>query len=188
MRTLHVHHTAGWLLLSTLLAGCGGPTPTPTAFVPFGAKDRSFSIEYPKGWEIANSGARPDGMGSNARFVGGRAQIAVETDVAGSLMSGIGAGPVTDPNDNEPLRFAHQQKLDNIKEDYSSYSEDEPKAIQTGMGPGMISEFKANGGLHGYHLTILNSNRRVTVLCQCPEGEWKRLKPSFDRVIQSVKR
>ena len=42
------------------------------------------------------------------------------------------------------------------------------------------------GKLHGYRVTVLGGERRFTILCRCPQRNWKILEPAFLRVIQSV--
>jgi hypothetical protein len=32
------------------------------------------------------------------------------------------------------------------------------------------------------------SQKRIRVVCQCPEAEWKALKPAFDKIIGTLTR
>ncbi len=42
--------------------------------------------------------------------------------------------------------------------------------------------------LRGYHVTLLTRDRRVTILCHCPEKEFAKLKPTFLAVCRSLSR
>jgi len=37
-----------------------------------------------------------------------------------------------------------------------------------------------------FRATVLSRDKRVRIVCQCPEAEWQTLKPVFDKVIESV--
>ena len=62
------------------------------------------------------------------------------------------------------------------------------------IGEGRISEFTASGGtlfkskLRGYHVTLLTNDRRVSILCQCPDKEFAKFKPTFLAVCRSLSR
>ena len=80
-----------------------------------------------------------------------------------------------------------------MKSRLQGYEETEMRAFTSPLGEARVSEFTGERSgfpapvkMHGYRTTILNNERRVTVLCECPESDWSRLKPAFDRVIGSL--
>jgi hypothetical protein len=177
-------------------SGCGNPTiAAPRSFAKFSSKDGSFSCEYPEGWH-AESGNRSDNTYSWAEFVSGPARIRIDADVSGSLMADIakaGMGGMNNAEVESPVAIVHEQNKKNVAEGYGVYKEGAAQKVTTLMGEGQQADFTASGSmlgshLHGQRTTILSSNLRVTVLCQCPAPQWKKLKPTFDRVIQSMKR
>ena len=74
--------------------------------------------------------------------------------------------------------------------------ESEPAPFPNGrLGEGRIAEFTASGGglvfapdLRGYRVTLLTNNRRITILCHCPEPDFEGLRPTFLAVCRSVSR
>ena len=62
------------------------------------------------------------------------------------------------------------------------------------MGEGRLSTFTANSGglfgskLRGYHATLLSRDRRVSILCHCPEKEFPKYKATFLAVCRSFTR
>jgi len=52
------------------------------------------------------------------------------------------------------------------------------------------AEFTASGSfggtLKGYRATALSRDRRVRVMCKCSKDDWEKLKPAFDKVIESL--
>jgi hypothetical protein len=107
----------------------------------------------------------------------------------GSLMAGP-ASPVNDPDDEPPVAHVHETGEAKFAEGFSNYKEQEPRAVQSYLGEGRISEFTAAGSLgrklHGYRATFLSRDRRITAMCSCPVSEWETLRPAFDKVIASL--
>ena len=74
-------------------------------------------------------------------------------------------------------------------------SEGKPAVFKgSSIGEGRISVFTASGGglfgskLRGYHVTLLTKDRRVSILCHCPEKEFAQFKPTFLAVCRSLAR
>ena len=44
------------------------------------------------------------------------------------------------------------------------------------------------GAIRGYRATALTHDKRVRIVCQCPEAEWQALKPAFDKVMKEASR
>ena len=167
--------------------GCAAqPATAPTSFTQFESKDKQVKFEYPEGWEVTASGGQ--GLLSHSVFKQGAAKIDVGCDLAGSLFAGP-AGP-RDPNQEPPVVRIHEMGLKTMKEDMSGYEEQPAQPIQAKVGEGRIAEFTAAGSfggkIRGYRATALTRDRRVTVICTCPEKDWETLKPAFTRVISSL--
>ncbi len=160
----------------------------------FSVKDGSFACKYPAGW-TPQSGASGDNTFAWASFEKDSAKIKIEADIAGSLMTGI-AHPHGDTEGGEaPVLTAHNLNKKKVAENFEKYVEGDPQTFTSeGLGEGRIVEFKASAGglfggtIHGYRATLLSNDRRVGILCQCPEKEWPKDKPTFFAVIHSLHR
>jgi Lipocalin-like domain len=161
-----------------------------TEFTP---KDGAFKVRYPGDWD-KETGSRPDNTYSWVRFTKGSAKIQVFADVTGSLMSGSDhAGQHEEGSSSAPVHRAHELYKKTASEEYSDYKESEPTLFKSSrMGEGRIATFTASGGglfgskLRGYRVTFLTTNRRITVLCSCPDGEFTKLKPTLLAVCRSI--
>lgn len=185
---------AGALVVGVLAGGgCGGAVAAPKKFKKYTAKDGAFSCLAPSGWE-KEEGARADNMYSWVRFTKGSAKIQVRADVGGSLVSDIAkAGQQGDEGEDRALKAVHDDERHKkmVAEDYSDYKEKPSKKIKTAMGEGRQSEFIASGGigstLRGTRSTVLTNQRRIEIICECAESNYKTLRPAFSKVIASVK-
>jgi len=178
------------------ILGCEGTVPAPTAFAPYDSADGRFSCDYPKGWEVEKGAGKQEAMYSYAKFRAGGAEISVDADFAGSLfgdMAKAGAGGAgTDAESPVARVHVNPIKLKQLKDEFSNYQEREAKSFQSkGMGEGRRSMFTADqtfgGKTFGYRATLLTGDRRITVLCTCPGGNWTTLKPAFEKVISSLR-
>jgi hypothetical protein len=162
----------------------------------YGPGDGAFRLRYPPGW-TATTGARPDNTYSWTKFVKGSATIKVSADVTGSLISGSDFHQGTDDAGTEsaPVHQAHLAGARSASEDFKEFAESDPAVFPgSGLGDGRIAEFTAAGGglfggkLRGYRITLLTNDRRVTILCWCPEGDFAKLQPTFLAVARSLNR
>lgn len=92
-----------------------------------------------------------------------------------------------------PVERLHAQGRRSLELRYAHYAEQPMQSLPSRLGEGRYSEwtgeqsgFLTSGKVHGYRVTILNNDRRVTVLCHCPESSWATLKPAFGNVIGSL--
>jgi hypothetical protein len=190
-----------WAVASAVLAtcGCGGRAVVPSSYKTYNADDGSFQIAYPAEWEVAGGGK---GL-AWAKFTSGSAQIAVETGLVGSLVGDItqarndvlgldrskGDAAGEKEVDLAPARAAHEFEKQVFLED-TGVKEQDPVAVQTGLGDARKSEFTGSdtfgGAIHGYRATALSRDKRIRIVCQCPEAEWNILRPAFDKVIESI--
>ncbi len=165
------------------------------ATVDFSPKDNAFKLRYPPGWE-PDTGSRPDNTYSWGSFSKGAAKIEVHADIKGSLLSGSdSARQQEEGSETAPVHIAHEQYKRTAAEGFSDYSESKPIVFKGArIGEGRISEFTASGGtlfkskLRGYHVTLLTNDRRVSILCQCPDKEFAKFKPTFLAVCRSLSR
>jgi hypothetical protein len=164
--------------------------------VAFSPKDGAFKINHPTGWDV-ETGSRPDNTYSWARFTKGGAKVQVYADVAGSLMSGSDAAFGQEQESGSasaPVHRAHEGYRD-AGEGLNDYRESEPAAFEgSGLGEGRIASWTASDGglfggkLRGYRVTLLTNNRRLTIVCQAPEKEFEKFKPTFLAICRSANR
>lgn len=188
------------------------PVAPPTAFSPYTAKDKAFACQGPQGWELEDFAG--GGMNSGVLFKKGDAKIDITADLAGSLMGDIAAatdrmasggeaagGGISLPGvpgaglgkaRKPPVEKLHEAGKKSIAEKYGNYEEQPMKPVQTRLGEGRFSEFTGGGGnpfspkVHGYRVTMLPADKRVTVVAVCRETDWKTLKPAFETTITSL--
>jgi hypothetical protein len=126
---------------------------------------------------------------SHSGFTQGSAKISVDCDLVGSLFAGP-AIPLNDPNQVAPVARIHELGVKKMQEEMSGYEEQPAQPIQTRTGEARISEFTAPGALgkkiRGYRATALTRDRRVTVVCTCPESDWETLNPAFTKLVASL--
>ena len=94
-----------------------------------------------------------------------------------------------------PVHVAHELYKKAAAEDYGDFNESKPTVFKgSQLGEGRISVFTAaveglfGSKLRGYHVTLLTRDRRLTILCHCPEKEFAKLKPTFLAVCHSLSR
>jgi hypothetical protein len=183
------------ICMISILSGCNSPAVIPTTFETFNAPDGSFAVTYPTEWQ-AEDGGKGDFLW--AKFASGSAFISIETDVAGSVMGDIAKSHVNligmkdSGQDESPVAKVHETERESFEADNGVKEQTPSMPIVTKLGEGRKAEFvgsKTFGGLiHGYRATVLTTSRRITIVCQCSENEWESLKPSFDKVIESLSR
>ncbi|MFO0889755.1 MAG: hypothetical protein U0790_11520 [Isosphaeraceae bacterium] len=162
---------------------------------PFSPKDGAFKLRPPPGWQ-SDTGSRPDNTYSWAKFTKDSATIQVYADIAGSLMSGAEVvREHEEGSESAPVHVAHELYKRTAAEEFSDFVDGQPAVFKgSGLGEGRISIFTASTGglfgskIRGYHTTLLSRDRRVTILCSCPEKEFPGLKPTFLAVCRSFSR
>jgi hypothetical protein len=166
--------------------------PAPASFAKYSAMDNSFSCDQPAGWDTESAAA--GGINSGALFQRDGAKIDISTDLAGSLTGDIVRAQNAQMGDTAdlktPVEKLHEQGENSMKNKLGDYQEQPYKKFSSSAGEACYSEFTGNGGLlagkvHGYRVTMLTSERRVIIICQCPESSWTTLKPAFQHVIES---
>lgn len=181
--------------VGTVLAigGCAGKAVVPTSYDTYNAKDGSFQIQYPAGWE--SDGGDKSGY-AWAKFISGGAVISVDANIAGSLIGDIAKSRALslgmqggDQEDRAPVAAVHAHEQQGFEED-EGVTEEKPVLVKTGFPDARKSEFSGTktfgGTIRGYRVTALGTDKRIRVVCECPESEWEALKPAFDKAIESV--
>jgi hypothetical protein len=191
--------TIAW---SLVVAGCGGgDVPAPTEFKTWDAKEGAFRIQYPADWQADGGGKQGTQW---AEFKKGGAKITVGVGVAGSLIGDIASGGLPSASiageeaglskeEQEalaPVTHVHELRKEEMAKEYSSYQETAASNTSLKLGPARKAEFTAASGLggklHGYHVTVLGHNFRVSVVCTCAESNWAVLQPAFDKIIDNL--
>jgi hypothetical protein len=177
---------------TVFLSGCGEPTTMPKSYNTLVAADKSFKIDYPAEW-TADSGGK--GGYAWAKFTSGSSEISVNANVVGSLMGDLPKMPhhavLGEQPDEEtaPVAVVHEQERETFEED-EDVKEKKAEVVKTGIQEARRAEFTGErtlgSSVHGYRVTALTTQRRIRVVCQCPEGEWESLKPAFDKIVESL--
>ncbi len=164
------------------------------ASVPFSPKDGAFKLRHPAGW-TPETGSRPDNTYSWARCTKDSAKIQVYADIAGSLMAGQSNVQHEEGSELAPVHGAHVNYQKTVSKEYSDFKESEPTLFKgAALGEGRIATYTASAGglfggkIRGYRVTLLSNDRRISVLCECPEGEFEKYKPTFLAVCRSLSR
>jgi hypothetical protein len=124
------------------------------------------------------------GAGAMADIIAQNGQTGVQT-----LPGGLQMAPTSAPV--PAVEQVHRMDLPQYELKYGDYTELPIHAFQSQLGGSCLSEWTGRGltsgtHLHGYRVTMLESNRRVWINCRCAEGDWKTLQPVFAHVIHSV--
>ena len=188
---------AGLLVLLGLIFALSALKPklvkAPVSYTPYNAIDNSFACDQPGGpeWTMHETGATSGNL-STVTFSSGHVRIRVVSDATGSIMGDIAtAGNANLPPEQQvpAVQKLHLMDVKQLASDLPGYKENDPQPFtSTAFGDSRVSEWTADGGsLHGYRVTMLTHEREITVICICPERNWKVLEPAFLHVINSVK-
>jgi hypothetical protein len=165
------------------------------ASVAVSAKDGAFRLRAPQGWET-DTGSRSDNTFSWVKLTKDPAIIDINADITGSLMSGSDlGGQYEEGSELAPVHRAHEFYKKQVAEQFSDYVETKPALFKgADLGEGRLSMFTASTGglfgskLRGYHVTLLTRDRRVSIICQCPEKDFPKLKATFLAICRSLGR
>lgn len=171
----------------------------PTAYKTYTAIDNTFSCDQPAGWTMHETGATSGAL-STVTFEKAHVRVRVVSDSIGSLMgdiatannnaaSGIPLPPgVPPPPPPKPaVEQLHERDKSQLADSLPGYKEGEMQTLESRVGDARISEWTADGGkMHGYRVTMLGSQREMTVICLSPERNWAIIQPAFQHMIASV--
>ena len=183
----------GLILLLGLIFGLGAlkvkPVLAPTSYKTYSAIDNSFACDQPGGWTLHKTGAT-NGNLATATFESGKARVRIVSDATGSLISdmmGVGNANLPPEQQIAPVEKLHKMDQKQLADSLEGYDENTMETFTSAMGDARVSEWTASGDRHGYRATMLGREREFTVICFCPEHDWKTLKPAFQSMIQSIK-
>lgn len=184
---------AGMLIRGAMARTGGGGMEAPTEWSNYRNPAEKFSCVYPANWEMEGSTSIGGGGASWVRFTSGEAKINIRESIAGGALSDI-AGVGADPNEEDesmtPVAKLHEFRKESFAEGYSDVQEHSVTTIQSGMGDARRSEFTASQGfsgkLRGYRVTYISPRAQMNAVCECPEEDWEKAKPIFEKVIASV--
>jgi len=167
----------------------------PTAYKTYTAIDNTFSCDQPAGWTMHETGATAGAL-STVTFEKAHVRVRVISDAIGSLVSDtMRSSAPTDPipgmppppPPKPPVEKLHEMDKSQLADSLPGYQEGEMQTLESRVGDARISEWTADGGkMHGYRVTMLGSQREMTVICISPERNWAILQPAFQRMIASV--
>jgi hypothetical protein len=166
----------------------------PQNYVSFAPKGFQLSAKVPEGWTQTCAGGE-GGVPISARFSSGSISVNVRESIGGGALGQAaiamqGAAPGV-PKE-APVVGIHAYHRRRFEEDYKNYNEGFERPIKTrGYGEGRISDFTANEGLFGLQVkgcraTVMNSIHQFTVTCKCPAGQFKDIKPVFEKIVASL--
>lgn len=175
--------------------------PAPAAYKTYTAIDNTFSCDQPVGWTMHETGATSGAL-STVTFEQAHVRVRVVSDSIGSLMGDIAPagnnfagnaagdlppGVPPPPPPKPAVEQLHERDKAQIANDLPGYQEGEMQSLQSRVGDSRISEWTADGGkMHGYRVTMLGSQREITVICLSPQRNWAILQPAFQRIISSI--
>lgn len=167
----------------------------PTSYKTYTAIDNTFSCDQPAGWTMHETGAI-NGVLSTVTFEKAHVRVRVISDAIGSLMSeGAPSSVPTDPipgmpplpPPKPPVEKLHEMDKSQLADSLPGYQEGPMQTLESRVGDARLSEWTADGGkMHGYRVTMLGSQRELTVICISPERNWAIIQPAFQRMIGSV--
>jgi hypothetical protein len=195
--------TGGLLLVALFVAGIfllrsGVGTATkceaPKNYVRFAPKNLALSATVPQDWKQTYAGGQM-GIPISARFESGSISISIRESIGGGALGQAaiamqGAAPGV-PKE-APVVGIHEYHRAHFEEDYRNYQEQFARPIKTrGYGEGRISDFTASEGMFGSQIsgcraTVMNSIHQFTITCKCPPGQFKDVKPVFEKIINSL--
>jgi hypothetical protein len=166
----------------------------PQNYVSFAPKGFQLSAKVPEGWTQTCAGGEA-GLPISARFSSGSISVNVRESIGGGALGQAaiamqGAAPGV-PKE-APVVGIHAYHRRHFEDDYKNYNEEFGRPIQTrGYGEGRISDFTASEGLFGSQIkgcraTVMNSIHQFTVTCKCPAGQFKDIKPVFEKIVASL--
>src|SRR5580704_4977145 len=185
---------AGIVLLRTSGLGKSSKYEAPQKYVRFAPKEFQLSATVPQDWKQTYAGGQ-SGIPISARFTSGSISVDVRESIGGGALGQAaiamhGAAPGV-PKE-APVIGIHEYHRARFQEDYKDYNEEFGRPIKTrGYGEGRISDFTASEGLFGFQIkgcraTVMNPIHQFTVTCKCPPGQFKDVRPVFEKIINSL--
>ncbi len=185
--------------------------PQPGSLVQWEAGDKSIMIMRPDNWRPQSMGATGTSMEvwfEPANFC----YFGAKSDLAGSLMADISRGPsiggmggdesgeggeganIPREAPASPTEKLHAGAAESLPRKYKGYEEGPTDKTSINGVEAVMTSFTFNKKglwgerpMAGKRVTMLTSERRMTVFCYCPENLKAILMPVFDQMIMSFK-
>jgi hypothetical protein len=170
--------------------GCdSGPAIVPKSLNTYADPNKRFSIQVPSEWDSDSGNVDKHGW---VKYTSGSAKIVADVCPVKdfiALIAQTGQNPMVDLQTNPSKAASKVHWLENPElQKEEGVKEQRTLPVQTNAGKGSQSEYTTTDDppLHGYRATVVIGENRIKIYCECPETEWKTLKPVFDKVIASV--
>ena len=179
--------------------------PQPGTLVQWESGDKSISIMRPENWRAQSMGASGTSMEvwfepANYCYFGAK------SDLAGSLMADIARAPSMGGMEEgeeggaprvaplSPTEKLHIGAAEDLPRKYKGYEEGPTEKTNINGLEAVMTSFTFNKKglwgerpMAGKRVTMLTTERRMTVFCYCPENLKEILMPVFDQMIMTFK-
>ena len=188
----------GAFFLCAPFVGCSGTTEVevPQNYVEYNSPDGVFALDYPEGWKAEGNGNRSRGS-AYANITQSPIEIRIEATMGYELKAGVLLAAGGDENSTEGLLLTkqgviHDHWRPSYIEKYKGY-EEEPGVSKkfNNFGPARINEFSGKRGftkIKGVRATFLLLDRILSFEATCPESQWEKFKPVFEKMMDSFRR
>jgi hypothetical protein len=206
-RVIWVSSLFAILLMIGAFARAPLKTPKPGKLETYTTNDKTISILHPDNWEPKESGSQ--GTTTRVTFDPTDAvHFSVTSDVTASLIADIAKGDSSllaqipgsigkAANKATPLESVHATqgaRLQSNTGDYPEFADGQTSQAEIADHEAIITEFtyfkpSALGRISmvGKRITLLFTDRGISMICACPKEQTDALMPTFDRMINSVK-
>lgn len=167
----------------------------PVKFAKFEPEVGDFGCEYPEGWTVKNGGGK-GGVQSWAQFLSPdeSTKISIRGNMTGAALGGAGISMTHGADADEiepPVVDIHRLMKIKFSDDYPNYEEiGAHQLFKTKMGDTCSSIFTTKtmfgGKQKGYRVTLLTGRVQFNLICLCDEGLFEQMRPTFDKVIQTI--
>lgn len=197
--------------MTIAFGGAPATIPQPGSLVQWESGDKSIQILRPDNWRPQSMGASGTAMEvwfEPANFV----YFGAKSDLAGSLFADMSRGPsigglsegsgelggAMSELEREPAKSPteklHLSAADDLPRKYKGYEEGPTTKTSINGLEAFMTDFtyKKKGlwgerAMAGRRVTMLTTERRMTVFCYCPENLKATLWPVFEQMIMSFK-
>ena len=188
------------------------PVPAPIGYEVFNAADNTWLMETPKGWAVQAMGeAGGDHSGTQRNGLvtaSGNAQIEVTISTTAGLVSGqllFGSEVVPEGLSGSKASGVSKLQKKSVAKAWKNYKEVKQAVAPNGMGGQYLDDSKnyvndsrlfewtatsnsygLGGKMHGYRACEAGDDLIASVVCQCSERDWIKLKPAFLHVLKNI--
>lgn len=185
-------------ILCVSSAGCSGPTEleVPENYVEYNSPDGVFALDYPEGWKAEGNGNRSRGN-AYANITKAPIEIRIEATLgyelkAGMLLAGGGDENSTeDPLNQTKEGVIHDSWRPDYEKRFGGYEEEPGISQRYNIGPARVNKFSAKRGytkVKGVRATFSLLDRMLTFEATCPESQWEKFEPVFEKMMESFRR